>query len=106
MAEAWLTQHNIEEVQAAKGTTAAGIRRALEMTEADASEVAQVDVTGAFGSFLDIAAALVVGMFPRFPNARFRQVRHAAAVGPGGCWLRLPSASAPTVWLFRPITGN
>ncbi|MEN8242706.1 MAG: ASKHA domain-containing protein, partial [Chloroflexota bacterium] len=36
---------------------------------------------GAFGSFLNIENAIAIGLFPDLPNAVYRQVGNAAAIG-------------------------
>ena len=41
----------------------------------------QVIVAGAFGTYLDIASAMAIGMLPRLPLDRFRQVGNAAGMG-------------------------
>ena len=38
-------------------------------------------IAGAFGTYLDLAAAQRIGMFPRQPLERFHQVGNAAGVG-------------------------
>jgi uncharacterized 2Fe-2S/4Fe-4S cluster protein (DUF4445 family) len=43
--------------------------------------VQEVIVAGAFGSFLNIENAIAIGLFPHLPNAQYRQVGNAAALG-------------------------
>ena len=44
-------------------------------------EVQEVVIAGAFGSFLKVQSALAIGLLPRLPHARYRQVGNAALVG-------------------------
>ena len=41
----------------------------------------EVIIAGAFGSFLNVKNAIAMGLFPELPNARYRQVGNAAAIG-------------------------
>jgi uncharacterized 2Fe-2S/4Fe-4S cluster protein (DUF4445 family) len=50
-----------------------------------------VIIAGAFGSFLRLRSALDMGLLPRLPNARYRQVGNAALVG---AWWALVSRQA------------
>ena len=38
-------------------------------------------IAGAFGSYIDVANALAIGMLPPLPLTRFRQVGNAAGTG-------------------------
>jgi uncharacterized 2Fe-2S/4Fe-4S cluster protein (DUF4445 family) len=72
---------DINEVQLAK----AAIRAGLEILLADAgltsADVDEFIVAGAFGTYLEIASAVEIGMFPGLPGDRFRQVGNAAGMG-------------------------
>jgi uncharacterized 2Fe-2S/4Fe-4S cluster protein (DUF4445 family) len=76
-----ITQHDVNEIQLAKGAIHAGLNILLEATGTPARDVQQVIVAGAFGSFLNIQNAVAMGLFPRLPNASYRQVGNAAALG-------------------------
>jgi uncharacterized 2Fe-2S/4Fe-4S cluster protein (DUF4445 family) len=45
------------------------------------SDIQQVFIAGAFGTFIDIQSAITIGMLPRLPLERFRQVGNAAGTG-------------------------
>jgi uncharacterized 2Fe-2S/4Fe-4S cluster protein (DUF4445 family) len=79
--EVVISQGDINEVQLAKGAIKAGLETLLAATETPMEAVQEVVVAGAFGSFLDLRSVHAIGMFPRFPNARYRQVGNAALVG-------------------------
>ena len=38
-------------------------------------------IAGAFGSYIDVANAITIGLLPRLPLERFRQVGNAAGMG-------------------------
>jgi len=76
-----ITQHDVNEIQLAKGAIQAGLNILLESASVSPERVQEVVVAGAFGSFLNIQSAIEIGLFPRLPNARYRQVGNAAALG-------------------------
>ena len=69
-----VTQGDIDEIQLAKGAIAAAVRVVLEATGTDPATVEEVIVAGAFGTYLNVDSALDIGLLPRFPQARYRQV--------------------------------
>jgi uncharacterized 2Fe-2S/4Fe-4S cluster protein (DUF4445 family) len=76
-----ITQKDVNEIQLAKGAIRAGLEILLETTGTSPADVAEVIIAGAFGSFLDLSSALDMGLLPRLPQARYRQVGNAALVG-------------------------
>jgi uncharacterized 2Fe-2S/4Fe-4S cluster protein (DUF4445 family) len=76
-----ITQNDINEIQLAKGAIRAGLEVLLEATGTTPEEVKEVVIAGAFGSFLKVQSALDMGLLPRLPHARYRQVGNAAVVG-------------------------
>ena len=76
-----IDQKDVNEIQLAKGAICAGLQVLLEMSGTAPEDVQEVIIAGAFGSFLNIEHAAAIGLFPRLPNARFRQVGNAALVG-------------------------
>jgi uncharacterized 2Fe-2S/4Fe-4S cluster protein (DUF4445 family) len=76
-----ITQKDINEIVLAKGAIQAGLSILLESTGTAAEAVEEVIVAGAFGSFINIQSAIDIGLFPRLPRARYRQVGNAAALG-------------------------
>jgi len=76
-----ITQHDVRELQLAKGAIRTGIQVLLEATGRAAPEIEQVIVAGAFGSYIDVDSAITIGMFPPLPPGRFRQVGNAAGMG-------------------------
>ena len=76
-----ITQQDINEIVLAKGAIQAGLNVLLEATHTPPESVQEVIVAGAFGSFINIQNAIAIGLFPRLPNAQYRQVGNAAALG-------------------------
>jgi uncharacterized 2Fe-2S/4Fe-4S cluster protein (DUF4445 family) len=76
-----ITQQDINEIQLAKGAIRAGLEVLLDATATAPEEVKEVVIAGAFGSSLKVQSALDMGLLPRLPNARYRQVGNAALDG-------------------------
>ncbi len=76
-----LSQKDLREIQLAKGAIRAGIDILLEEMSVAPTDIDEVIVAGAFGTYLDPASAVRVGILPRVPVARVRQVGNAAGVG-------------------------
>jgi len=45
------------------------------------TDIEQVIIAGAFGSYINVASAIAIGMLPSLPLNRFRQVGNAAGTG-------------------------
>lgn len=76
-----LTQRDVRELQLAKGAIRAGIDVLLRTRDIGEEEIDRVVVAGAFGTYIDIGSAVTIGMLPRLPLERFRQVGNAAGSG-------------------------
>ncbi len=76
-----LTQHDVRELQLAKGAMRTGIQALLESFGLRDDDVEEVVVAGAFGSYIDVSSAIAIGMLPPLPHERFRQVGNAAGTG-------------------------
>jgi len=86
-----ITQEDVNQIQLAKGAIRAGLEVLLDATGTAPGDVEEVIIAGAFGSFLRLRSALDMGLLPRLPNARYRQVGNAALVG---AWWALVSRQA------------
>ncbi len=86
-----ITQKDVNEIVLAKGAIHAGLNVLLEATHTPPEAVQEVIVAGAFGSFLNIPNALAIGLFPPLPNAQYRQVGNAAALG--AKWMLISQAA-------------
>ena len=76
-----ITQKDIREVQLGKGAIRAGIQILLEKAGHKEEEVKKVYIAGAFGTYIDVANAILLGMLPVLPLDRFSQVGNAAGLG-------------------------
>jgi len=76
-----ITQTDIRELQLAKAAIRTGIQVLLETSGCSESEIKQVIIAGAFGTYIDVTSAVTIGMLPPLPLNRFRQVGNAAGMG-------------------------
>jgi len=76
-----VSQRDVCELQLAKAAIRTGIEVLLEGRGIAAAEIDQVIIAGAFGSYIDIASAMTVGLLPHLPIERVRQVGNAAGMG-------------------------
>jgi uncharacterized 2Fe-2S/4Fe-4S cluster protein (DUF4445 family) len=76
-----ITQQDVREIQLAKGAIRTGIQVLLEATGHAEEEIEQVVIAGAFGTYIDLASAVDIGMLPALPLTHFRQVGNAAGMG-------------------------
>jgi uncharacterized 2Fe-2S/4Fe-4S cluster protein (DUF4445 family) len=76
-----ISQKDIRQLQLAKGAIHTGIELLLRTNGLPLEDIDQVIVAGAFGTYIDIASAITIGMLPDLPLERFRQVGNAAGVG-------------------------
>ena len=76
-----LSRGDINEIQLAKGAMRAGIELLFDAAGVTASDVDEFIIAGAFGTYISVKAAVVIGMFPDIPLDRFRQVGNAAGIG-------------------------
>jgi uncharacterized 2Fe-2S/4Fe-4S cluster protein (DUF4445 family) len=76
-----MTQHDVRELQLAKAAIRTGIQVLVETSGCREDDIEQVIIAGAFGTYIDVASAVAIGMLPPLPLNRFRQVGNAAGVG-------------------------
>lgn len=76
-----ITQQDVRELQLAKAAIQTGIQVLLEAEGRSEKEIKQVIIAGAFGTYIDVSSAVVIGMLPSLPLDRFRQVGNAAGAG-------------------------
>ncbi len=76
-----ITQKDIRQLQLAKAAIRTGIQVLLEVSGRLESEIEQVIIAGAFGSYIDVESAITIGMLPKLPLERFQQVGNAAGMG-------------------------
>jgi len=76
-----ITQRDVAEIQLAKGAIRSGMNILMARAGLTPENIDRVVIAGAFGSYMDPAAAIALGMFPRLPLERFTQVGNAAGAG-------------------------
>ena len=76
-----ITQQDVRELQLAKAAIQTGIQVLLEAENRSEEDIKQVIIAGAFGTYIDVSSAVVIGMLPSLPLNRFRQVGNAAGAG-------------------------
>jgi uncharacterized 2Fe-2S/4Fe-4S cluster protein (DUF4445 family) len=76
-----ITQQDVRQLQLAKAAIRTGIQVLLEASKRTEVEITQVIIAGAFGSYIDVASAITIGMLPSLPLGHFRQVGNAAGMG-------------------------
>jgi uncharacterized 2Fe-2S/4Fe-4S cluster protein (DUF4445 family) len=86
-----ISQEDINEIQLAKGAIHAGLEILLKVSGTSPENVDEVIIAGAFGSFLNVENAIAMGLFPNLPNAVYRQVGNAAAIG--AKWILISKAA-------------
>ncbi len=80
-ADITFTQKDVRELQLAKGAMRCGVDALLKTNGLSAGDVDAVIIAGAFGTYIDVASAVTIGMFPSMPLDRVRQVGNAAGMG-------------------------
>ena len=76
-----VTQHDIRELQLAKGAIRCGIDTLLQNAGITAADLNQVIIAGAFGTYIDVESAIAIGLLPELPLDRVSQVGNAAGTG-------------------------
>ncbi|MGB5158831.1 ASKHA domain-containing protein [Desulfobacterium sp. N47] len=76
-----VTQSDIRELQLAKAAIRTGIQLLLEAKGCAEYDITRVIIAGAFGSYINVASAVAVGLLPCLPYERFKQVGNAAGIG-------------------------
>lgn len=76
-----VTQHDIRELQLAKGAIRCGIEALLQDAGIAAGDLDQVIIAGAFGTYIDVQSAIGIGLLPQVPPERVSQVGNAAGTG-------------------------
>ena len=74
-------RRDVLEIQLAKAAIQSGIESLLSYAGLEPAQLDEVVIAGAFGTWLDVRSAVRVGLLPRLPRERFRQVGNAAGIG-------------------------
>jgi uncharacterized 2Fe-2S/4Fe-4S cluster protein (DUF4445 family) len=76
-----ISQRDVREVQLAKAAIRTGIQVLLNNASHSECDIDKVVIAGAFGSYIDVESAVIIGMFPVIPLEKFNQVGNAAGTG-------------------------
>ncbi|MGN0702495.1 MAG: ASKHA domain-containing protein [Lentihominibacter sp.] len=76
-----ITQNDIREVQLAKGAINAGVELLLGKTGKNAGDIRRVVIGGAFGNYIDKAAAVNIGLLPAVPEEMIVSAGNTAGAG-------------------------
>lgn len=79
--EITITQKDINEIQFAKAAIRAGIEILLEEMNLNFEEIEEIIIAGGFGTSLNPASAIAIGMLPPLPRERFKLAGNAAGMG-------------------------
>ena len=76
-----ISQKDVRELQLAKAAIRLGIQALVEAEGLSENDLEQVIIAGAFGTFINVESAIIIGMLPNLPMERFKQVGNAAGTG-------------------------
>jgi len=76
-----LSQNDVDQILLAKGAIRAGIDILLDHLKVDTSEIEEIVIAGAFGSYMLPEHAMGIGMLPTVPLDRIITVGNAAGTG-------------------------
>ena len=76
-----VSRKDVNEIQLAKAAIRAGQEILLITAGITASDIDEVIIAGAFGTYISVPNAIKVGMLPDIPEKRFRQIGNAAGMG-------------------------
>jgi len=79
--EITVTREDVHQIQLAKAAIRAGVNILLHEGGICADDLDAFIIAGAFGTYIDVANAIKIGMFPPLPLEMFQQVGNAAGSG-------------------------
>ncbi|PKO20531.1 MAG: hypothetical protein CVU38_19605 [Chloroflexi bacterium HGW-Chloroflexi-1] len=77
----YLTQHDVRELQKAKGAIKAAIETLLDKLDLKSGDLQHMILTGSFGSQLNVEAVLGLGMIPAVPLGAVETSANGAGMG-------------------------
>ncbi|MBD3187658.1 DUF4445 domain-containing protein, partial [Candidatus Bathyarchaeota archaeon] len=80
-----ISQEDIRQIQLAKGAFLSGALLLLDADGKKPSDIHQIVLAGAFGSYINKENAMFIGLFPEVPITRVFQVGNAAGLGARLC---------------------
>ena len=79
--EVTITQNDVQEIQLAKAAIFTGVSTLMRRLGVRCSDLACVYAAGAFGTYVDAASAITIGMYPDIPPERIKFIGNAAGSG-------------------------
>jgi uncharacterized 2Fe-2S/4Fe-4S cluster protein (DUF4445 family) len=76
-----VTRGDIREIQLAKAAIRSGVEVLFKEAGITAADLDQFLVAGAFGTYLNLESAVMIGMFSRLARNRYQQIGNAAGIG-------------------------
>jgi len=76
-----ISRRDVNEIQLAKAAIRTGIEILLETAGIKAEDVKVFFIAGAFGTYLNLESAIRIGLLPKLPLERFKQIGNAAGMG-------------------------
>ena len=76
-----ITQKDVREIQLAKAAIYAALLMLTRIAGINLSDLEKVFIAGAFGTYLDIFSAQVLGMLPDIPSERFSFIGNGSVIG-------------------------
>lgn len=76
-----ISQNDVDQILLAKGAIRAGIDILLDHLKVDASEIEEIVIAGAFGSYMLPQHAMGIGMLPTIPLDHVKTIGNAAGTG-------------------------
>jgi uncharacterized 2Fe-2S/4Fe-4S cluster protein (DUF4445 family) len=80
-----INQHDIQEIQLAKAAIYTGVSVLMRKLRLSTSRINRVYAAGAFGTYVDPASAISIGMYPDVPVERIKFIGNAAGSGARMC---------------------
>jgi uncharacterized 2Fe-2S/4Fe-4S cluster protein (DUF4445 family) len=85
-----ISQTDVRAIQLAKGAIRAGIETLLLEHRLSSGDLDEILIAGTFGSHIQIASSVQIGLFPGIPLERIRQIGNAAGTGAAMLLLSTP----------------
>lgn len=76
-----ITEADVKKLMRAKGAVYAGVRSLLKMVDLDMDSIERVYIAGGFGSYLNIADAVEIGLLPDLSEANYRFLGNTSVNG-------------------------
>lgn len=76
-----VTQRDVRELQLAKGAMHTGAAILMKRTKVTTKDIEKIQLSGAFGNYIDPQNAMTIGLLPEFDPTEIRSIGHGAGIG-------------------------